>query len=117
MQEINYLRSFFEDKKNADNEEIDILSLCDDLNLSLLRNMDLETAVSITYDAAEEDGLANSHDEVQMVLDVLDECRIKKIPQNFIPGILLIYLEICEACSWKEYDWKSFVPAKLLKKL
>src|SRR5262249_46369026 len=71
-----------------------------------LLKIELIPAVDIVYAAL---GRVNSlartkydkHVGIRLIPKVLHACERRNIPQNFIPGILLLYLELCENCEWR----------------
>lgn len=74
-------------------------------NIFLMR-IEMIPAVDIIYAAL---GTVNSlaktkYDEdvgIRLIPKVLHACERRGIPQNFAPGILLLYLEHCEGCQWR----------------
>jgi hypothetical protein len=37
----------------------------------------------------------------RLIPKVIAACNKREIPQNYIPGMLLLYLEVCENCEWR----------------
>jgi hypothetical protein len=43
----------------------------------------------------------DEHVGIRLIPKVLHAGARRNIPHNFIPGILLLYLELCENCEWR----------------
>jgi len=74
-------------------------------NKFLLR-IEMIPAVDILYAAlAKVKTLAKTkYDEnvgIRLILKVLHACGRRGIPQNYVPGIVLLYSEHCEGCPWR----------------
>jgi hypothetical protein len=84
-------------------------------NIALLK-IDMIPAVDITYAAlGKVNKLAKTkydeHVGIRLIPKVLHACERRGIPQNFVPGMLLLYLEHCENCPWRH-----LVPEILVRK-
>lgn len=44
----------------------------------------------------------DEHTGIRLIPKVLHACERRNIPQNFAPGILLMYVELCERCEWRD---------------
>lgn len=71
-----------------------------------LFKIDIIPAVDITnFALARVKSLARTkYDEsvsFRLIPKVMHACGRRGIPQNFVPGILLLYLEHCEGCRWR----------------
>jgi hypothetical protein len=76
-----------------------------DENVKVLQ-LDLIPAVDIVYRALPfVRSLAKTkydeHVGIRLIPKVLHAAERRNIPQNFAPGILLMYLEHCERCPWR----------------
>ncbi len=86
-----------------------------DDNIKLLR-FEMIPAVDIVHMALEKvNCLAKTkYDEnvgIRLIPKLIHACERRGIPQNFVPGILLLYLEHCEGCPWR-----NLLPKLLLEK-
>lgn len=103
------IRQFFQEESWYCGGPIPDDLLCNDRNVFLL-SLAFEDAIDIGHASVAKKGcLAREHPELDLVAGrvskyasvklfpkILGICAKRRIPQNFIGGILLIYLEICE---------------------
>ncbi len=77
-------------------------------NISTVMNMDLEKGVQRAYEAIKNDGRYKTDaveslvpDDVKLVISIIKKSAEMGVPQRFIPGIILLYLEYCEGMSFE----------------
>ncbi len=115
--EFGSIKEFFLNKNDASGNPIEVDRLLTDYNLRLLKYLELIPALEVVSAAKEEDGFAVTFFETDFVLSVLYECENKKIPQNFIPGIMLLARRECEACDFDYIDWADLIPKSMYNKI
>lgn len=94
-----YLLKFFEDKEYCGGGKIPTMLLLTDRNISRIQNTGIDEGMDRAYDALERCEVEAStkavQPEVDLVLRVMRDCRRLSIPQPYVAGLLLIYLELC----------------------
>jgi|SRR5581483_10422727 len=105
---IYCLNKFFEDKSWHCGGNIPKKLLINERNIRLLRNADMITAVDIGYDAIERfrrsgrymaETLYRGEYDVDLCLKIINEGQRLCIPQHYVGGIFLLYLELCEGVN------------------
>ncbi len=104
-----YLAKFFEGREMHCGGKIPACLLYSARNISLVLNTCLEKGIQKAYRAIE---IAGSHmteapndsvvaEDVKLVIAAMRSCACKGIPQEWIPGIVLLYLEYCEGVEFE----------------
>lgn len=77
--------------------------ITNDKNVNILLNVDISTAAIITYAAMEVNNgfpypvaMGGISDDVRWVIAFIKNCAAKNVPDCFVGGLMLIYLEVCE---------------------
>lgn len=87
-------------------------------NIELLK-IDLIPSVDIIYRALEgtrtlvKTRYHKEHGWIPLITKVLHACERRNIPQNFAPGIMLMYLELCEGCEWRHLVRRIYEDKKM----
>lgn len=95
------LETFFSKKRWYNGGPIPDELLYTKRNYHLMNNITLLDAVEIDYDSIDEcKTLAKTpykkNVEIAITMRVIRECEKKHVPQDYIAGCLLLYLELCE---------------------
>ena len=103
--EYQMIEQFFHKRQSGMGGPITANRLFRPEHIDLLK-IELIPAVDIVYAAlARVSSLARTkydkHVGIRLIPKVLHACERRNIPQNYIPGILLLYLELCENCEWR----------------
>lgn len=104
---IDYIRSFFHDKKLYCGSPIPDESLYTDNNISLVINSRMSTGIDVFYDVfADEidiDCKSPCHEDadIAFLLSVYLECAYRNIPKQYAAGIAILYLKLCAALPRK----------------
>lgn len=95
------LLNFFEDKEWYCGGKIPRSELINGRNVSILCNTDIVSAVTTIYPLLDGDECTDEKipSDVQLVLELIQECAVKKVPRCFVGGIIITYLELCEGVS------------------
>lgn len=102
-----HMIQFFEDKTTCDGHPISLDRLLTEDNISMVMNASIEAAMEIIYtalnsgfdDMDEDSGLIG--DDVKIVLTALKKCSEAKVPQEFVGGMTLLYLEFCKGLNFE----------------
>lgn len=108
---VDNIKTYFISKKLYSGGGIPNLIFKDDKTIKRIITTDLETACIIAHNTigfSEEEknqverhgGIYNSTDKI---LKIIEECAKLKIPQEFIPGIILLHLELCDGYRLEQY--------------
>ena len=67
-------------------------------NFRLLQNVSLYEAVDLAYESIAKTSkiIENKNYDLITTMKILKNCEKKKIKQEYIGGLLLLYLELCE---------------------
>lgn len=96
-----YIKKFFRSEWWWMGGRVPEAVLLSDRNLRIVRNIDLIDAVDIGYAALERtEELARTDKspnvDIKLCMRVLRKCERLEIPQNYIGGMFLLYLDLCE---------------------
>lgn len=101
-----YINRFFVTQEMYCGGKIPDRFLFTEENISLVMNTNLEDGVRQAYKIIENDGHYSSDaveslvpDDVKLVIRVMNTCAKLSIPPEFIPGIVLLYLQYCEGMA------------------
>ena len=89
--------------------------IVNDKNVMMLLNVDMSTAVITTYAAMEVHNgspypiaMGGISDDVRWTLAFIRNCANMRVPDCFVGGLMLIYLEVCEGIKIpKELDVRN----------
>jgi len=104
----SYLVNFFKDREMHCGGNIPRCLLCSDQNISMVLNTNLEKGIKRAYKGIELNGNIATETEneslvaedIKLVVAIIKGCAIAKVPPEFIPGIVLLYLEYCEGIEF-----------------
>jgi hypothetical protein len=98
-----YINRFFKTQEMYCGGPVPERFLLTEENISLVINTSLEHGVRRAYQIIENDGHYSGEaveslvpDDVKLVIKVMNACARLSIPPEFIPGIVLLYLQYCE---------------------
>ena len=95
------LAAFFKDKEMHYGGAVSRAAINSPLSLELIWNTDISEGVQKAYRVMKRAGVGRKRTEngiredMQIVIDILDQCSDLGIPKCFRAGILLLYLEMC----------------------
>ena len=93
----NHLKAFFLKKSMYCGGPISLNTLHSKASLSTVINTDIEFGLKKAYAAMERDKFKQrKNEDIWFVISIFKKCADLGIPKCFRPGILLVYLELCE---------------------
>lgn len=99
-QGIRAIKKFFHNKTWWAGGSIPKSILLTSQHVKLVSYIDLIKSIDYGYAAIARSGLARSkykdHAEIRIALRIIHECERLGIPQQFIGGLFLMYLKLCE---------------------
>jgi len=112
---IKSMQEFFEKKEYYCGGVIPHGILFSDENVRLVNEgISMEDGVQAMHDILDQNLCPDSCEfnlasglswQVQYIKQLLQDCASKRIPKIFAPGIILIYLDLCEGMRYKEDEW------------
>jgi len=97
------IKKFFNEREMYCGGKVPDRLLLTEKNISLVANTTLESGVALAYEAIEKSGNYNSEasdslvpEDVKLVISNIKACAKLRIPQRYIPGIMLLNLKFCE---------------------
>lgn len=98
-----YINRFFQVQEMYCGGKIPSSFLLTEENISMVMNTSLEDGVRRSYEIIEQDGRYQSEaieslvpEDVKLLISIMNKCSKLGVPKEFVPGIVLIYLEHCE---------------------
>lgn len=102
----SYLCSFFRNKKDINDLEIETEDLLTDRNISMVLNFDICEGSTVIYDALKKLYGKESQkrkgkvpQDIQLFIKLLNECAKKSVPKCFAAGLIAVYVEVCKGCK------------------
>lgn len=97
----NSIGTFFSDKKWYNGGSIPDELLYTKTNFRLINRITIADAIKLAYDSINVGKTLvktgySQNGEMYLTLRILQDCGKKHIPQDYIGGLLLLYLELCE---------------------
>lgn len=98
-----YINRFFQVQEMYCGGKIPTSFFLTEENISMVMNTSLEDGVRRSYEIIEQDGRYKSEaidslvpEDVKLLISIMNKCSKLGVPKEFVPGIVLIYLEHCE---------------------
>jgi hypothetical protein len=103
-----HLIDFFDGREMHCGGNIPQCLLCSEQNISMVLNTRLEKGIHRAYKGIALDGNISTEaasdslvpEDIKMVVSVMNAAAKRKIPPQYIPGIVLLYLEYCEGIEF-----------------
>ena len=99
----HYIRTFFRNKVDEYGVAIDPEELLTERNISLVLNMSVCDGMPIIYKALktkkEVKKKGKIPDDVQLILQLLNECSKLSLPKSAATGLISVYVEVCKGCT------------------
>lgn len=102
----SFLCSFFRNKKDVNELEIETEDLLTDRNISMVLNFDICEGSKLIYNALGKvygkESLKRKGkvpQDIQMFIKLLNECAKKSVPKCFAAGLIAVYIEVCKGCK------------------
>lgn len=104
------IKRFFSDKKMHYGGPIPEKLITSHNYLKLVANAEIGPCVDRAYEVLKDcpincestDGFVA--DDIRLVISIIRKCYKKQIPQNFVGGLILMYLEFCEGLDVEYID-------------
>lgn len=101
-----HMIQFFENKTTCEGNPISMDRLLTTDNIEMVASASIEEAMEIIYSAISCDDIDDDDsgligDDVKIVLSALKRCSEARVPQEFVGGMTLLYLELCKGLNFE----------------
>ncbi len=106
---IKYFDEYFDNKEYYCGGEIPHNMIYNEENYRLVLNTSMEEGIDQMHFIFEQNPPPSDFSNIlgwgpSRISELLVECASKRIPKQFAPGLILIYLDVCEGLRYKEQE-------------